>query len=120
MPADFQKAIDCTIIGLNNTFCFLDDILIVSKGSEEDHFILVVNCIKKLHADNFRINLPKCHFAKQEISWLGYNITQSGTSPLETTTSKNHLTHFKSNVHFLVQFITLVNLFQIWLNFAIL
>ena len=29
MPADFQKAIDCTLAGPTNTFCFLDDILIV-------------------------------------------------------------------------------------------
>ena len=67
MPAEFQKAMDYTLIGLKNTFCFLDDILIVSKGSEEDHFQLVLDCLKKLDADNLRINLPKCHFAKQEI-----------------------------------------------------
>ena len=87
MPAEFQKAMDYTIIGLKNTFCFLDDILIVSKCSEEDHFNLIVNCLEKLEADNPRINFPKCHFAKQEISWLGYNITQSLTSPLETKNS---------------------------------
>ena len=78
---------DYRLIGLKNTFCILDDILIVSKGSEEDHFKLVLDCLKKLDADNLRINLPKCHFAKQKISWLGYNITQSGTSPLEIKTS---------------------------------
>ena len=70
MPAEFQKAMDYTLIGLKNTFCFLDDILIVSKGSEEDLFQLALDCLKKLDADNLRINLPKCHFAKQEISWL--------------------------------------------------
>ena len=87
MPAEFQKAMNYTLIGLKNTFCFLDDILIVSKGSEDDHFQLVLDCLKKLDADNLRINLPKCHFAKQQISWLGYNITQSGISPLESKTS---------------------------------
>ena len=71
MPAEFHQAMDYTLIGLKNTFCFLDDILIVSKSSEEDHFDLVLNCLIKLHADNLRINLPKCHFAKQETSWLG-------------------------------------------------
>ena len=79
MPSEFQKAMYYTLTGLKNTFCFLDDILIVTKGSEEDHFKLVLDCHKKLDADNLRINLPKCHFAKQEISCLGYNITQSGT-----------------------------------------
>ena len=34
MPAEFQKATDYTLIGLKNAFCFLDDIFIVSKGSE--------------------------------------------------------------------------------------
>ena len=71
MPAEFQKAMDYTLIGLKNTFCFLDDILIVRKGSEDDHFQLVLDCLKKLDADNLRINLPKCHFAKQQIYLLG-------------------------------------------------
>ena len=35
MPAEFQKAVDCTLAGLDNTFCFLDDILIVSRGRIE-------------------------------------------------------------------------------------
>ena len=87
MPAEIQKAMDYTLIGLKNTFCFLDDILIVSNGSEEDHFNLVVNFLKKLDADKLCINIPKWPFAKQKILWLGSNITQSGTSPLETKTS---------------------------------
>ena len=42
MPAEFQKAIDYTLIGLKNTFCFLEDKLIVSKGSKEDHLLTVI------------------------------------------------------------------------------
>ena len=41
MPAEFQKAIDCTLASLNNTFCFLNDILIVSRGGIEQHLVLV-------------------------------------------------------------------------------
>ena len=37
MPTKFQKNMDYTLIRLKNTYCFLDDILIVSKGSEEEH-----------------------------------------------------------------------------------
>ena len=37
MPPEFQKARDYTLINLKNTYCFLDDILIVSKGSLEEH-----------------------------------------------------------------------------------
>ena len=69
MPAEFLKAMDYSLIGLKNTFCFLDDLLNVSKGSEEDHFNLVTDCLQKLDTDNLQVNLLKCHFAKQEISW---------------------------------------------------
>ena len=64
MPAAFQKVMDYTLVGLDNTHCFLNDIIIVSRGSEDDHLKLVYICLKKLDEDNLRINLPKCHFAK--------------------------------------------------------
>ena len=64
MPAEFQKAMDYTLIGLQNTYCFLDDIIIVSTGTETDHLAFVTKCLKKLDEDNLRINLQKCHFAK--------------------------------------------------------
>ena len=86
MPAEYQKAMDYKLFGLENTFCFLGDILILSKNAEEDHFKIVIICLKKLDADNLRINLPIGHFAKKN-SWLGCNITQTGITPLESKTS---------------------------------
>ena len=56
MPAEFQKAMDYTLVGLTNTYCFLDDIIIVSKGSKESHIKYVYKCLQKLDADNLRIN----------------------------------------------------------------
>ena len=67
MPAEFQKAIDCTLAGLINTFCFLDDILIVNRGRIEHHLDLVRKSLIKLDQENLRINLAKCHFAKDNI-----------------------------------------------------
>ena len=84
MPAEFQKAMDYNLIGLKNTYCFLDDILIVSQGCLEEHKSYVMNCLKQLDDENLRINLPKCHFGKLEIDWLGYHISQSDISPLES------------------------------------
>ena len=59
MPAEFQKAMDYSLFGLNNTYCFLDDILIVSKGSLEEHKRYVMKCLKRLDDEQLRINLPK-------------------------------------------------------------
>ena len=115
MPAAFQKVMDYTLVGLQNTYCFLDDIIVVSRGSKDDHLKLVYKCLKKLDEDNLRINLPKCHFAKTEIEWLGHKFTQSGIAPLESKTAaiaslpapKNlkQLRSFLGAVHYLGKFI---------------
>ena len=44
MPAAFQKVMDNTLVGLNNTHFLLDNIIIVSRGSKEDHLKLVYKC----------------------------------------------------------------------------
>ena len=115
MPAAFQKVMDYTLVGLKNTHCFLDDMIIVSRGSKEDHLKLVYKCLKKLDDDNLRINIPQCHFAKTEIEWLGHRFTQSGIAPLESKTAailnlsapKNlkHLRSFLGSVLYLGMFI---------------
>ena len=87
MPAEFQKAMDYNLIGLQNTYCFLDDTLIVSKGSLTEHKSYVMKRLQRLDDENLRINLPKCHFGKLEIDWLGYHVSQWGISRLETKTA---------------------------------
>ena len=46
MPAEFQRAMDNILIGLQNRYCFLEDILVVSKGSLEEHKSYVMICLK--------------------------------------------------------------------------
>ena len=116
MPAQFQKAMDYTLIGLQKTYCVLDDIIIVSTGTEADHLAYVFLCLKKPDEDNLRINLQICHFAKTEIEWLGYKFTQTGNSPLESKTAViltlppppttiKRLRSFFGSVHYIGKFI---------------
>ena len=116
MPTEFQKAMDYPLIGLQNTYFFLDDIIIVNTGTEADHLAYVYKCLKKLDDDNLRINLQKCHFAKSEIEWLGYKFTQTGISPLESKTAAiltipppttlKRLRSFLGSVHYIGKFIS--------------
>ena len=48
MPAAFQKVMDYTLVGLDNIHCVLDDLIVVSRGSKEDHLKFVYKCLKKL------------------------------------------------------------------------
>ena len=115
MPAAFQKVMHYTLVGVQNTHCFLDDIIIVSRLSKEEHLKLVYKCLKKLDEDNLRINLSKCHFSKTEIELLGHKFTQSGFAPPESKTAAilslsapknlNQLRSFLGSVHYLGKFI---------------
>ena len=78
MPAQFQKAKGNTLKGLADTYTFLDDIIIVSGGGIKNHKEKVFKCLQKLDKENLSINLEKCHFAKDEIEWLGFEIKQNG------------------------------------------
>ena len=115
MPAEFQKATNSTLAGLNSTNCFQDDILVVSRVRIEDHLDLVRKCLIKLDEEKLRINLAKFHFAKEQIEWLGHRITQSGITPLSNKTaaiqqvnSPKNLKEFRSfmgSVHHLGNYI---------------
>ena len=88
MPAEFQKALDSTLVGLTNTHCSLDNINIVSKGSQSEYLESVHKCLEKLDHENFAINFKKkCHFLKSDIVWLGHHITQTGLHPTVSITS---------------------------------
>ena len=114
LPAEFQKAMDYTLIGLTNTYCFRDDIIVVRKSSKELHNKYVYNCLRKLDADNLRINLSKWHFGKQ-IIWLAFTFSQSFIKPIESKTaaiseikaakSLKQLGSFLGSGHYLSKFI---------------
>ena len=116
MLAEFQKAMDYTLIGLSNTYCFFDDIIVVSKGTKESHLKYVYKCLQKLDADNLRINLSNCHFAKQQKNWLSFTFSQDGVKPIESKTAAiakikapktlKQLQSFLGSVHHLGKFIT--------------
>ena len=84
MPTEFQKAMDRTLLNLANTFCFLDDILIVSVGSVVEHNKIVEEVLKGILEEGFSLKLSKCEFSKKSIEWLGYFIDRNGYKPLHS------------------------------------
>ena len=74
MLAAFQKVREWNLVEINNTKCFLDDIIIVSRRSKENYLELVFKCLKKLDEGSLRMNFPECPFAKTEIEWLKYKL----------------------------------------------
>ena len=81
MPTKFQKAIDFTLQGLKGVICYLDDILVVTKGRVEDHNILVERVINRLNEEGWALKLSKFEFSVNKLVWLGYEIDENGYAP---------------------------------------
>ena len=87
MPAEFQNAaMDRTLNHAKNTFCFLDDTLVVSKGSEQELEKMIMNVLEKLDRQNLALKLSKCEFFQNEVNWLGHKLSSEGISPKITKT----------------------------------
>ena len=87
LSAKFLNAMDYTFIFIQNKYCSLDKIILLSTGSESVHIIFLIKCFKKLNEDNFRICLQNCHLEKVEkveFEWLGYKFTETIISPFES------------------------------------
>ena len=81
MPKEFQKVMNNILQGLSGVFCFLDDILIVSKGSVMDHNILVIKVFAQLDEEGLALKLSKCDFSMNQLSWLGYDVDSEDYRP---------------------------------------
>ena len=91
MLATFQKTINKTLEGITSKFAFLYGILIITKGSKNEHENELDKLLENLDKENLAINLKKCKFAKSTIEWLGFKITPQETTPVITKTSNSEI-----------------------------
>ena len=82
MPNEFQRVMDSTLGNISFTNCYLDDILVASKGSFNDHKKIVYKILSTLDSYNFAVKWSKCKFFQKEIEWLGFKISETGIAPL--------------------------------------
>jgi hypothetical protein len=76
-PASFQRFINHILrdrLGIDVT-AYMDDILVYTKGSREDHMKVVREVIGKLEQEDLRLDLKKSAFGVEEIAYLGFVVT---------------------------------------------
>ena len=81
MPTKLQKAMDCTLQGLEGVICYLDDNLIVTKGDVQEHNELVEKVIQRFDVEGWALKLSKCEFSGNQLTWLRYDNNEDGYSP---------------------------------------
>ena len=69
---------DFTLASINSALAFLDDIIIITKGTLTNHENELDKVLARLDNENLAISLYKCEFAVTEITWLGYKIKPDG------------------------------------------
>ena len=81
-PDIFQEKKQTLMEGLENVRTYLDDILVITKGSFQDHLNELEQVLIRLHAAGLKVNLPKSKIGVKEVEYLRYIITQHGVRPI--------------------------------------
>ena len=107
----FQRFMVSVLQGLENVFCYIDDILIASKN-ELEHRQHVEEVLKRLDTNGITINVQKCEFSKTTIDYLGYKVDENGITPLPERTLVISELKQPETVQQLRRFLGMVNFYR--------
>ena len=82
-PDIFQEKMSGLMESLEFVRTYLDDLLILTKSTFDDHLIKLRQVLDRLKQAGLRINCAKSIFASDEIEYLGYILTRDGIKPQE-------------------------------------
>ena len=77
-PATFQRLMEQTLKDLPNCFAYLDDIIIYSSGSVEDHLAKLEAVFKRLLECGLKLKPSKCSLLMKRIKYLGHVVSEQG------------------------------------------
>jgi len=72
--ATFQTMMDKIFkeeVTLGDLFIYMDNILIATTGSLDEHHSMVAHVLTKLRDNDLFLKPEKCHFHKEEVEYLG-------------------------------------------------
>ena len=79
IPTIFQEKIDRTLE--YSTPAWLDDIIVVTRGSRKEHEKKLFEILKKLENAGYRASERKSEFFLNKTKWLGHEIDEMGIKP---------------------------------------
>ena len=77
-PNIFQEKMNKLFAGFEYVRLYIENLLIVTKGSFEDHLQDLDTVLEKLETEVLKTNATKSNFAAHELEYLGYWILQDG------------------------------------------
>jgi hypothetical protein len=82
-PGTFQRLMNHILHEYLNDFVavYLDDIIIFTKGTFEQHIEQLAKVFQKLREAKLKIKISKCHFCLPNIHFLGHVVGRDGIHP---------------------------------------
>ena len=80
-PASFQRFAQEVVENIPNVYVYMDDLLVYTDTHEE-HLKIVRQIFQRFSQYGLALALSKCQFAKKEVDFLGYKISNAGITPL--------------------------------------
>ena len=80
-PDIFQAKIHELLGDIDGTKAYIDDILVVKKGSFDGYLQQLDEIFRRCQKANLKLNPLKCRFGLNEIDYLGYIVTPTGVQP---------------------------------------
>ena len=110
-PASFQRLVELAMAGLINVIVYIDDILLHSN-SHAEHRDQLSKLFNRLRNANLKVNLKKCEFGADNVSYLGYRLTPQGILPGTDKLKAVRDAEPPKTVHQVRQFMGLCNFFR--------
>jgi len=110
-PASFQRLMETVLLNVKNVLVYIDDLLI-HTSTHEEHLQVLEKVFQRLEQNHLKVNLDKCFFGNQEVSYLGFTLTPQGIKP-----GRNKLQAIKdakppTNIKMVRSFVGLCNFFR--------
>ena len=78
MPNEFHRVMGSLLKYISSTNCYIDDILIASKGSLNDHKAMLTKILNILYNKSMAVKWEKFAIFQKKIEWLGFKISNLG------------------------------------------
>ena len=110
----FQREMEKVLSGIVFVLVRIDDILLTGQ-CDWDHFIVLVNVLNALEKAGLTVNLKKCKFFQDEITFCGYTISRMGIKPMQSNVDAVLSAPEPSNVSEVKSFLGMINYYQSYL-----
>jgi Reverse transcriptase (RNA-dependent DNA polymerase) len=81
-PDIFQDKMSCLVANLEYVQAYIDDLLIIKKGTNLEHLQKLATILTWLQQAGLKVNAKKSWFAQEELAYLQYWITRTESNQL--------------------------------------